>query len=311
MAQAADRTVSLGSLGGEPRRHRRERVMKGVFLAAALASIVISAAIVLSLAGRAFTFATNVDLGALWSDGWFPRRGLYDLRTIIAGTFVIAGIGMVVATPLGLGAAVYLSEYARPWMRRFLKPIIEILAGIPSVVIGFFALAFISPNLVTELFSGASFFNMLAAGIGVGILVTPLVATIAEGALRSVPRSLREASYGLGARRSTTTLKVVFPAAVSGIMASLIVGLSRGIGETMVVAMAAGASGGSQLTFSPLEPGQTMTAAMASLAIGSDQVKGAEFTFDSLFFVGFLLFVITLSLNIFSERFVRRVRQRY
>jgi phosphate transport system permease protein len=218
---------------------------------------------------------------------------------------------MLVAIPLGLGAAVYLSEYAKPRVRRILKPLIEILAGIPSVVIGFFALTFISPEIVRLLFSDASLFNMMAAGIGVGVLVTPLVASISEDALRSVPLALREAAFGLGAHKRTTTTTIVFPAAISGIVASLIVGISRAIGETMVVALAAGASGGSLLSFDPTEPGQTMTAAMTALAIGSDRVKGAENTFESLFFVGLLLFLMTLALNIASERFVRKVRQKY
>lgn len=298
-------------LSGNKARHRREKIVHAIFKAAAVLSVLISAAIVLSLVGRAFAFITSVDLASLWSSGWFPRRGLYDLRTIIVGTLVIAGIGMLVATPLGLGAAIYLSEYAKPRLRRTLKPILEILAGIPSVVIGFFALTFISPEIVQRLFTNASFFNMMAAGIGVGILVTPLVASISEDAMRSVPSALREASYGLGARKRATTTSIVLPAAVSGIVASLIVGISRAIGETMVVAIAAGASGGSALTFDPTEPGQTMTAAMTALAIGSDQVKGAENTFESLFFVGLLLFFFTLVLNVLSERFVRRVRQRY
>ena len=191
------------------------------------------------------------------------------------------------------------------------KPILEILAGIPSVVIGFFALTVISPDLVQGLFSDAPQFNLLAAGLGVGILTIPLIASISEDALRSVPNALREASEGLGARKMTTTVQVVIPAAVSGLMAALIVGVSRAIGETMVVAIAAGASGGSLFTTDPLEPGQTMTAAMASLATGTDQVRGASGAFQSLFFVGLVLFVITLVLNILSERFVRRVRQRY
>ena len=304
-------SVQLHDLSGNPARHRKERIVKRLFQAAAVMSIVISAAIVLSLVGRALTFITNVDLGSLWSDGWFPRSSQFDIRTLVVGTFIVAGIGMLVAAPLGLGAAIYLAEYAKPRVRRILKPIIEILAGIPSVVIGFFALTFISPNMVRALFPGASLFNMAAAGIGVGILVTPLVASIAEDSLRAVPMALREASVGLGARKRITTLSVVFPAAISGIVAALIVGLSRAIGETMVVAIAAGASGNSAFTTNPLEPGQTMTAAMASLAIGSDQVKGAEYTFESLFFVGLMLFLMTLVLNVFSERFVRRVRQKY
>lgn len=313
MAQAPSVETSsvMAALKGNDRRHRKESVIRALFFAAALLSVIISVAIVASLFGRALRFVTEVDLDALWSSGWFPRRGTYDIRTIVAGTFLIAGIGMLIATPLGLGTAMYLSEYASPRLRRTLKPIIEILAGIPSVVIGFFALTFISPEIVQRLFPGATLFNMMAAGIGVGILVTPLVATISEDAMRSVPRAMREASYGLGARRFTTSIRVVFPGAVSGIVAALIVGFSRAIGETMVVAIAAGASGGSALTLDPTRPGQTMTAAMTALAIGSDRVKGAEFTFESLFFVGLLLFLMTLALNVISERFVRKVRQRY
>jgi phosphate transport system permease protein len=301
----------LAGLRGSPARRRKERIIQRLFLGAAAISIVTSALIVISLAGRAIAFITTVDLATLWSNGWFPRRGLFDLKTIVVGTLIVAAIAMLVAAPLGLGAAMYLSEYASPRIRRLLKPILEILAGIPSVVLGFFAITFINPDLVKPIFDGAEFFNMTAAGIAVGVLVTPLVASIAEDAMRAVPMSLREASYGMGARKRTTTLRVVFPAAISGIVASLIVGVSRAVGETMVVAIAAGATGGSLFSLNPLGPGQTMTAAMTSLAIGSDQVKGQANTFEALFFVGLLLFCMTLVLNIVSEGFVRRVRQRY
>jgi phosphate transport system permease protein len=297
-------------LSGSPRRHRRERVVRGLFFGAAAFSVVIGAAIVLSLAGRAVRFAIDVDPAALWSDGWFPRRGLYDLRTVVGGTLTVTLISMMVATPLGLGAAIYLSEYAGSRARRWLKPVVEILAGIPSVVMGFFALAVLAPGLVQRLWSSAPLFTLMAAGIAVGILVTPLVASIAEDAMHAVPNALREASVGLGARRMSTSLRVVFPAAVSGIVAALIVGISRAIGETMVVAMAAGGTGGAQ-GFAPLKPGQTMTGAMAALATGSDQVKGQALTFEALFFVGMLLFLITFSLNVLSERFVRRFRNLY
>lgn len=299
------------ALKGDPSRRRRENLIRRLFLGAAALSVLISVAIVFSLIGRAATFITSVDPGSLWTSGWFPRRSLYDIKTIVAGTLIVSLIAMVVAIPLGLGSAVYLSEYAKPRVRRTLKPILEILAGIPSVVLGFFAITFISPELVQRLFSGAQVFNMTAAGIAVGILVTPLIASISEDALRAVPAALREASYGVGARKRTTTVKVVFPAAISGIVASIIVGISRAIGETMVVAIAAGATAGSPFTLDPLGGGQTMTAAMTSLAIGSDQVKGGELTFESLFFVGFLLFIFTLALNIASERYVRRVREKY
>jgi phosphate transport system permease protein len=285
--------------------------VRAIFQAAAIFSVLVSAAIVLSLIGRAVGFLLEIDLSQLWADGWFPRRGRFDLRTIVWHTIVVSVIAMVVAAPLGLGAAMYLSEYASPRSRRVLKPVIEVLAGIPSVVLGFFALKFITPNVLATLFPGTQQSNLLAAGIGVGILIIPLVASVSEDAMAAVPPALREAAYGLGAQKWRTSISVVFPAALSGIVASLILGLSRAIGETMVVAIAAGATGGSLFQVSPLNGGQTMTGAMASLAIGSDQVVGEAGTFDSLFFVGLLLFMMTLSLNIASERFVKRFRQRY
>jgi phosphate transport system permease protein len=299
-------------LRGAPSRLRREHRIRGFFFAAAATSVVISLAIVLSLTGEAWKFISNVDLGSLTDIGWYPRRGMFDIRTLFAGTLMVAGIAMIVAAPLGLGSAIYLSEYATPRTRRVLKPALELLAGVPSVVLGFFALTFITPSLLRPIFGDeVAGFNLLAAGIGVGILTIPLVASVSEDALRAVPRSLREASYGLGATRMATSVRVVVPAAVSGVAASLIIAISRAVGETMVVAIAAGATGGSLFGWDVFEPGQTMTAAMAALAIGSDQVRGDDSAFQSLFFLGLLLFVITLTLNVVSERFVRRVRQRY
>jgi phosphate transport system permease protein len=312
LAQAASDTGGI-DLSGNPRRRRKEAVIRRSFQGAAAVSVVVSAAIVFSLLGRAVYFLAQVDLGTLFApgDGWFPRRGSFDVMTIFAGTLLVSGIGMLVAAPLGLGAAIYLSEYAKPRVRRYLKPILEILAGVPSVVLGFFAITWITPQIVERVFPGAQFFNMAAAGIAVGILITPLVASVAEDAFRSVPQSLREASYGMGARKRSTTLNVVVPAAVSGVAAALILALSRAIGETMIVAIASGATGGSAFTLDPAAPGQTMTAAMTALAIGSDQVRGTEGTFESLYFIGLLLFLITLALNVASDRFVRRVRQKY
>jgi phosphate transport system permease protein len=304
-------TLAVTDLRIAPGRRRREALVRALLLAAASLSILISGAIVLTLIGNAVGFAVRVDPGALWTDGWFPRRGMYDIRTIIGGTLVISLIAMAVAAPLGIGAGIYLSEYAGPRARRILKPAVEVLASIPSVVLGFFALAFISPAIVQTLFPGTPLFNMLAAGIAVGILITPLVASIAEDAMHAVPAYLREAAYGLGARRRTTSLRVVVPAAVSGIVAALILGVSRAVGETMIVAMAAGATGGSLFNLNPLDQGQTMTAAMTALAIGSDQVRGAALTFESLYFVGMLLFLFTFALNLLSDAFVRRVRARY
>ncbi len=304
--QQRDTTIDLT---GDVRRRRREALVKAVFFGAAAISILISVAIVLALIGKAWSFLTSIELGQLWGNGWFPRRGRFDLSALLVHTMMITGIAMMVAAPFGLGSAVYLSEYARPSVRRVLKPTLEILAGIPSVVLGFFALQFLTPNVVRGIFPGAQSANFLAAGIAVGILTIPLVAAVSEDAMRAVPGSLREASYGLGAKQWHTALRVVFPAAISGIIAAVILGISRAVGETMVVALAAGLNG--IMTFNPTEGGLTMTGAIANLAVGSDQVAGDSAAFQSLFFVGLVLFVLTLGLNVISGRMVRRYRQRY
>jgi len=244
--------------------------------------------------------------------GWFPRRGMFDMSTIIVGTFLVVAIAMVVAMPLGIGAAVYLSEYAKPRIRKIVKPIVEILAGIPSVVLAYFALAFIEPNLVVKFFNPHDkSASILAAGIAVGVLTIPIIASVTEDALRAVPLALREASFGLGAQRAQTTFRVVFPAGISGIVAALILGVSRAIGETMVVAIAAGAVGGALFHLDPLDTGQTMTAAMAGLGFGSDQVAGDDSAYQSLFFIGALLFLMTLGLNVLGDKLVNRVREVY
>jgi phosphate transport system permease protein len=298
-------------LGGDPRRHRTERLVSRALTAAALVSIGISVFIVLALVFEAIDFLTRIELSQLFTIGWFPRRGMFDIATVFLGSLVITIIAIVIAGPIGLLTAILLSEYASPRVRGVIKPILEVLASIPSVVLGFFTLTFINPQLVMRLFTGAPVFDMLAAGIGVGILIIPLIASISEDALRAVPRSLREASYGLGARRLTTSLRVVVPAAVSGIVAALVIGISRAIGETMIVALAAGGTGGSLRTVDPLSPGQTITGAIASLATGSDQVQGGQAAYLSLFFLGLLLFGMTLGLNVMGDAFVRRTRQRY
>jgi phosphate transport system permease protein len=303
--------ITLQDLKGNPARRRRERIIRSVFFVSATLAIVISIALVLSLLGDSIVFLQGIDISALFSEVWQPRSGEYSLAAIISGTLVVSVIAMVVATPLGLGAAIYLSEYASPKMRAWLKPILEILATIPSVVLGFFALTVLSPTIVQNLCPGNTpVFSLGAAGIAVGVLITPLIASISEDAMYAVPQNLREASYGLGATRRTTSIRIVVPAAVSGIVASLIVGFSRAIGETMIVAMVAGGVGGGAVTLSPCLPGQTMTGAMTVIAIGSDAVGGGV-AFNSLFFVGMLLFFMTLGLNVVSEAFVRRMRKGY
>jgi phosphate transport system permease protein len=303
--------LTAADLAGSVRRRRKERAIRVAFLLAAGFSMLVSGLIILSLVGKALQFLALIQPSQLLAGGWFPRQGDFGMATLLSGTLIVSLIAMVVGTPLGLGAAIYLSEYARPRARRVLKPILETLAGIPSVVMGFFALNIISPRLVQTLFGGATLFNLMAAGIGVGILITPLIASVAEDAMFAVPGTLREAAYGLGAKKRITSLRIVFPAAISGIVAALILGISRAIGETMVVAIAAGATGNSLFTINPLHYGQTMTTAMSSLAIGSDAVGGGKAVFASLFFVGLVLFVLTLVLNVAANRFVRRVRNRY
>jgi len=311
MTAASTQAPAGSRLRGTANRRRKEGAIRLILLAAAVVSILVSIGIVLSLVFEAVSFLSQIQLSQLFADGWFPRRGQFSIPTVLAGTLIITGVAIAIAAPIGLASAIYLSEYASRRVRSTVKPILEILAGIPSVVLGFFALRFISPNVVQALFTDAKAFSLLAAGIGVGILTIPLVASISEDAMRAVPLSLREASYGLGSRRLGTSVKVVVPAAISGIVAAMLLAISRAVGETMVVALAAGATAGSLFTLNPLGPGQTLTGAMASLAAGSDQVTGNTAAFQSLFFLGLLLFLMTLGLNILGDAFVRRTRQTY
>jgi phosphate transport system permease protein len=305
--------LTVADLRGDPKRRRREQVMQRLMQSAALLSILVSVLILFVLLRGAINFmrAIDWDLGMLTDTGWFPRRERFDLRTIVVGSIVIGSVAMLVAVPFGLGAAIYLSEYAPARVRRIVKPVIEVLAGIPSVVVGYFALKFIAPDVVSRLFDPEQPRNMMVAGLGIGILVIPIMASVSEDALRAVPPSLREASYGIGARKVSTTLRVVLPAAVSGLVAAFIIATSRAIGETMVATMAGGYDGsGPYNGLSPLNPGLTMTAAMTNAAGGTDQVKVGP-AFEVLFFVGFLLFLITILLNLIGDRFVHRVRQKY
>lgn len=288
--------------------------MGTVFFVAALLSVVVSALILVSLFTNGIEFFSDVEWSRVFAnDAWNPRQNRFSITTIVVGSLVVTGVAMVVAAPLGLGAAVYLSEYANPRVRALLKPILEVLAGIPSVVLGVFALNWIAPEVVGTLFGEAEgrSGSMLAAGIGVGILTIPLMASVSEDAMRSVPVSLREASAGLGARKAATTVRIVLPAAVSGIVAAFILAASRAIGETMVVFIAGGAADSARFAANPLDGSLTMTAAMASLATGTENVRGAGLAVPSLYFVGIVLFFITLGLNVVANRFVRRVRQAY
>ncbi|MFM7253699.1 MAG: phosphate ABC transporter permease subunit PstC [Ilumatobacteraceae bacterium] len=313
------RPLTVADLRGDRRRIRSERAARLAMFGAAAVSIVISVAIVWTLFSEAWTFLSDLigeqGIGGLVDradvPSWDPRRGRFDIPTIVLGTVIVSAVAMVVAAPLGLGSAIFLSEYASPRVRRTLKPVLEVLAGVPSVVFGFFALRVLGPDLLQPLFDTPQTTGLLVTGAAIGVLVTPLMASVSEDALRSVPTSLREASTGLGARKSSTVVKVVLPAAVSGIVAALILSVSRAIGETMVAALASGRLGSAPRVLDPREPGLTMTASMAQLAQGSDQLVGSGLAFQSLFFVGALLFVMTLVLNMFAARVVSRVRARY
>lgn len=239
---------------------------------------------------------------------WQPRIGEFGILPLLNATLVISCIAMLVAVPLGLGMAIYLSEYASERARAILKPVIELLAGIPTVVYGFFALTFVTP-ILRGIFGNdvVSVYNMLSAGMVVGVLITPIIATLSEDALSAVPGSLRQASFGLGSTRWETAIKVVVPAALSGIFAGGIVAMSRAVGETMVVALAAGAS--PNLTWNPFEPAETMTGHIARIS-GGDLSYGS-IDYRSIFAIGLVLFFTTLALNIASRRIVRRFREVY
>jgi phosphate transport system permease protein len=305
--------LTVADMQGNQKQRRRERTMRHLFRGAAVTTVLISLLIFFVLLRGAVNFLDEIDWdwSKLSDNGWFPRRERFDLRTIIAGSVVMGTVAMIVAVPFGLGTAVYLSEYAPPRVRRIVKPVIEVLAGIPSVIVGYFVLRFIAPDIVARLFDPSNERNMLAAGLGIGILVIPIMASVSEDALRAVPDSLREASYGIGARKVNTVFRVVLPAAVSGLVAAFIIAVSRAIGETMVATMAGGFDGsGPFVGYGPTNSGLTMTAAMTNAVGGTDQDVGGA-AFEVLFFVGMILFLITISLNVIGDRFVNRVRQQY
>ena len=243
--------------------------------------------------------------GTIWAPLIAPRS--FGVLPLISGTLLVAAIAIVVAMPLGLIIAIYLAEYADQRTRSVVKPFLEILAGIPTVVFGFFALTFVTPNLLQPLIPGTNVFNAASAGIVVGLMVLPMVATISEDAMAAVPRALREAAHGLGATKLEVSLRVVVPAALSGIIASFILAASRAVGETMAVAIAAGST--PVLTIDPTQSVQTMTGYIAQVSLGDTPQNSLEF--KTIFAVGMTLFCMTLVLNIASQVFVRRYRNVY
>ncbi len=284
--------------------------MASMALAAGV-TIATTIGIVIALIFPAISFFREVSpLTFLTDDTWTPRfqNPHYGVLPLITGTLWTTAIALSVAIPLGLGAAIFLAEYASPRVRKIFKPILEVLAGIPSVVYGYFALTFVGPLVLKDILKiDVGTFSVLAAGLVLGVMIIPTVASLSEDALTAVPRSLREGSLALGANRMRTTLRVVFPAAISGIAAAIVLGLSRAVGETMIVALAAGNQ--ARNVTAPTQSGQTMTGFIAQAATGESVVGSLQY--NTLFAVGLTLFAITLLINIISIRLVRRFREAY
>jgi phosphate transport system permease protein len=293
-----------------------ERVVLAVLWVCAAVSILTTVGIVVVLFEEAWLFFRDHETitltGFLTGTTWQPfggEQGSFGVLPLVNGTLLVTAIAMIVAVPLGLASAAYLSEYAPPRVRNFLKPTLEILAGVPTVVLGYFALTFITPVLratIGEIWT-VSIFNHLSGGIVVGIMIVPTIASLSEDAMSAVPLALREGAYGLGSTKRHVVSRVVMPAALSGIVAAIILGLGRAIGETMIVALAVGNL--PNLTLDPLAQGQTMTAYIVQ-AVQGEAPRGS-LTYESIFAVGALLFTMTLLINVAAARFVRRFREEY
>lgn len=287
----------------------RERLIEAPLLLAALVSILTTAGIIAVLAFETYEFFTVVPLWLFLTDTqWTPLFSdkHFGIMVLLSATFITSLGAMVVAIPLGLLAAIYLSEYAPERVRRTVKPILEILAGIPTVVYGYFALLFITP-VIQRLIPGTAVFNGLSASIVMGIMILPLVSSMSEDAMAAVPRALREGGYALGATKFEVATKIVVPAAFSGIVAAFIIAISRAIGETMIVAIAAGMS--PNLTLNPLVPIETMTAYIVQVSLGDTPYGSLEYR--TIFAVGSSLFLITLALNVVSQWVLKKFREEY
>ena len=294
-----------------PRRSQqwRESAIRVLLALCAAVSVVTTVAIVVVLLWESALFFREVSpweflTGTRWAPKFQPQS--FGVLPLVCGTLLVVVGSALVALPAGLITGIYLSEYARPRTRAVLKPILEILAGIPTVVYGYFALYFITPGLMA-VFPGTERFNAASAAIAVGVMILPMVASICDDAFQAVPDSLRQGAYALGARRRQVVLRVVLPAALSGVIASYVLALSRAVGETMIVTLAAGAN--PQLTLNPLEAIQTMTAYIVQVSLGDTPAGTVEY--HTLYAVGLLLFLITFSLNVVAQRVLRRFREEY
>jgi phosphate transport system permease protein len=310
-AHAATPATPRAPVLGVARPRRGEAAIKAGLFVAALISILTTLGIVLALLQETIRFFGEVGVfDFLTGTEWSPlfANPKYGVLPLLVGTLVTTGIALVVAIPLGLGSAIYLSEYASPRVRRVVKPVLEVLAGIPTIVFGYFALTFFTPTILRDLLNmDVQVFNALSAGVVMGFMVLPTIASVAEDAMSAVPGSLREGAFGLGASRLQVSLRVVVPAALSGIVAAFVLGASRAVGETMIVLVAAGQV--PNLGIDPREAFETMAAFIA--ATGKGDVPTGSIGYKTIFAVGTALFLFTLLMNAVMIRFVRRYRQVY
>jgi len=310
-SQSALRAPSGTSVLGGARRRPTEDAVKAFLIFCTLISVVTTVGILIALLEETIGFFGEIGIGEFFTgNDWSPLFAdpSYGVLPLVWGTIQITLISLVVAMPLGLGAAVYLSEYARPRVRKTVKPVLELLAGIPTIVFGYFALTYFTPVILNDLLGlEVQVFNSLSAGVIMGFMVLPTIASLAEDAMTAVPQSLREGAFGLGASKLQVSVRVVFPAALSGIVAAVVLGVSRAIGETMIVLVAAGQLPNNAL--STEEPHATMTAFIAGTAKGD--VPTGSIGYETIFAVGTTLFFMTLLMNAIAIRFVRRYRQVY
>jgi phosphate transport system permease protein len=312
-AASAGATGRRTSLVRRPsRRSRFEAAIKATLFAAAVVSVATTLAIVFSLLSETIAFFRDVPVGDyLFGTKWTPQfegdQQSFGVLPLIWGTLYLTGIGLLVAIPIGILSGVYLAEFAPTRVRKIVKPVLELLAGVPTIVFGYFALTFFTPDVLRPLGFDVNQFNALSAGIILGVLVIPTIATLVEDSMAAVPQSLREGSAGLGANKVQTAIRVVFPAALSGIVAALVLGASRAVGETVIILIAGGQT--ANLSLNPTESYQSMAAFIAATARGDIPTGSIEY--ETIFVVGMTLFVLTLLLNIVSIRLVRKYRQVY
>ena len=294
-------------------RSRFEAAIRVVLFGAAIVSIATTILIVFALLQETIAFFRDVGFGDyLFGTKWSPQfagdQQSFGVIPLVWGTFYLTGIGLMVAIPVGILSGIYLAEFAPRRVRKFFKPVLELLAGVPTIVFGYFALTFFTPEVLRNALGvGVNQFNALSAGIILGVLVIPTIATLVEDSMSAVPQSLREGSAGLGANKVQTAVRVVFPAALSGVVAALVLGASRAVGETVIILIAGGQT--ANLSLNPTESYQSMAAFIAATARGDIPTGSIEY--ETIFVVGMTLFVITLLLNIVSIRLVRKYRQVY